>query len=121
MEYFTINKLHHWLYSIHDPKGSYCYIAVGNDKVLLFDTGYGMDSLQNAISSVTDKPVITVLGHGHVDHVNGAYQFEEVWLHEADFDLFHEHTSKEWRSDMVKEDTSFPEGFVPDDYVRQRK
>ena len=117
MEYFTINKLHDWLYSIYDPRGSYCYLALGNEKALLFDAGYGIASLHNAIQSVTDKPVIIVLGHGHVDHVNGAYQFEEVWLHEADIDLFREHSSIEWRRRMAHEEGIKPEDFNPDDYI----
>jgi len=119
MSYFTVNRLHHWLYSIYDPRGSYCYLALGNDKALLFDTGYGIASLHDAISKLTDKPVVTVLGHGHVDHANGAYQFEEVWLHEADFDLFQEHTSKQWRRGIAAEPEKgkTTEDFDVDDYI----
>jgi glyoxylase-like metal-dependent hydrolase (beta-lactamase superfamily II) len=42
-----------------------------------------------------------VLGHGHIDHANGAYQFDEVYLRELDFELFHEHTSPEFRSMLL--------------------
>lgn len=119
MDYYKINKLHHWLYSIYDPHGSFCYLVLGNDKALLFDTGYGIASLHEAISKVTDKPLITVLGHGHIDHVNGAYQFDEVWLHEADFDLFREHTSEQFRRDIVDglKNEDMPDGFNPGDYI----
>lgn len=119
MSHYTINKIYPWLCSIHDPSDMPCYLAVGNEKALLFDTGFGIAPLRDAISKVTDKPVITVLGHGHIDHVNGAYQFDEVWLHEADFDLFREHSSKEWRNDIVNrlDPKTVPEGFDPDAYI----
>ena len=117
MNYFTVKKLHDYLYSIHDPKGSYCYLVLGSTKALLFDTGYGLASLQDEISKLTDKPITVVLGHGHIDHANGALQFKEVWLHEADFDEFHEHTSKEWRKNISAEKDKVPPGFNADDYI----
>jgi len=119
MSYYTINKIHPWLYSIYDPLNVYCYLIVGDDKALLFDTGYGIASLQDTISEVTDKPVIVVLGHGHVDHVNGAYQFDEAWLHEADFDLFHAHSSEDWRRNIAEklDPNATPQDFDPEAYI----
>jgi len=117
MNYFNIRKISHWLYSIQDPRGSYFYLIVGDDEALLFDTGYGIASLRDVILEVTDKPVTIVLGHGHVDHANGAYQFPEVWLHEADFDLFREHTSEEWRRNTAMEDAATPAGFDAEAYI----
>ncbi|MCL2372603.1 MAG: MBL fold metallo-hydrolase [Defluviitaleaceae bacterium] len=117
MSYLTVKHLQHWLYSIHDPKGSFCYLVVGNAKALLYDAGYGIASLQETIATITDKPVEVVLGHGHVDHANGAYQFNEVWLHEADFDLFHEHTSTEWRKNITEEQDEKPKSFQPEAYI----
>jgi glyoxylase-like metal-dependent hydrolase (beta-lactamase superfamily II) len=63
-----------------------------------------------------------VLGHGHLDHANGACQFEEAWLHEADFELCREHTSEDVRRQTLRElkesGVIMPDGFDPDVYVK---
>jgi glyoxylase-like metal-dependent hydrolase (beta-lactamase superfamily II) len=122
MGYYTVKKIYPWLYSIFDPLSVYCYLVVGDEKALLFDTTYGIGSLPDVIREVTDKPVVTVLGHGHVDHANGAYQFNDVWLHEGDFELFHQHTSEEIRrstlSGLAENKLTLPEGFDPETYVK---
>jgi glyoxylase-like metal-dependent hydrolase (beta-lactamase superfamily II) len=122
MSYYTVNKVYPWLYSIFDPLSVFCYLAVGNKKALLFDTAYGIGSLPDLIREITDKPVVTVLGHGHVDHANGAYQFDEVWLDEGDFALFREHTSKEIRQStldgLTENKMTLPEGFDPNAYLK---
>jgi len=38
MSFYTIEQLQPWLYSIFDPLGLYCYLAVGDKSALLFDT-----------------------------------------------------------------------------------
>ena len=87
MSHYKINKLHPWLYSIYDPKNVFCYLIVGQKSALLFDTCYGDAPLDDAIRQVCSLPYEVVLSHGHWDHVDGAYQFEEKWIHPADVDL----------------------------------
>jgi len=119
MSCYNVEKIYPWLYRLHDALGAYCYLSVGENKAVLFDTGFGLTSLRDAINKVTDKPIITVLGHGHLDHSSGAYQFDEVWLHEADFDLFHEHTSKEWRENFINglDKKAIPQNFDSGNYI----
>ena len=71
------------LLCIYDPESVFCYLVVGNERALLFDTAFGIGSLPGAIRKITDKPVTVVLSHGHTDHANGAYQFDEAWLHKV--------------------------------------
>ena len=120
MSYYTVKKIYPWLYSIFDPQNVYCYLLVGSQKALLFDTVYGLAPLSDAIKEVTDKPVTVVLGHGHIDHVNGAYQFEEAWLHEDDFELCREHSSQDYRVNILSrlEDDKLPRGFNRDSYIQ---
>ena len=87
MSYYKVNKLHPWLYSIYDPKNVFCYLIAGQKSALLFDTGYGNAPLDDAICQVCSLPYEVVLSHGHWDHVDGAYQFEEKWIHPADVEL----------------------------------
>jgi len=122
MGYYDVKEIHTWLRSIRDPlDNAYCYLAIGDERALLFDTGHGIGDLRGEIAKITDKPVTVVLGHGHSDHVNGAFQFGEAWLHEADFDLYARHASKKSRLRTLEgaeaDGVALPEGFDRDAYV----
>ena len=93
MSYYTIKKIYPWLYSIHDPKEVFCYLIVGEKSALLYDSAYGTSSLDDTVRQVCDLPYEVILSHGHIDHVNGAFQFEEVWLHPAEKELCLRHAS----------------------------
>ena len=122
MNFYKIKEIYPWLYSIYDPQSVYCYLLVGEEKALLFDTVYGIGSLPSVIREITDKPIYVVLGHGHLDHANGAYQFEEAWIHEADYELCGLHTSEEYRKtaiDQIKEyGITPPDDFNHDEYLK---
>ena len=60
------------------------YLLVGSEKAMLIDTGMGVGDLRGAVEMITDKPLIVVLTHGHIDHTGNAKQFEEIWMHPAD-------------------------------------
>lgn len=68
------------------------FLFVGADKALLLDTGYGAQPLLPAIRALTSAPVQVVLTHADPDHAGGLGEFEEAWLHEADWPLVHSHT-----------------------------
>jgi len=125
ISYYKVKKIYPWLYSIYDPQGVFCYLAVGSQRALLFDTAYGIGNLAQVVREITDRPLYVVLGHGHVDHANGAYQFEEVWLHEADFELYRVHTSQDFRRTILnglnKDGASLPDGFDPEAYIKASK
>jgi len=122
MDYYKVNQIYPWLYSIKDPQNVFCYLAVGNESALLFDTVYGIDSLPGTIKKITDKPVCVVLGHGHLDHSNGACQFEEAWAREEDFEVCRRDTTEEVRRATLKElkecGVALPEDFDPEVYVK---
>lgn len=99
---YTVEKIYPWLYRLHDPYQVYSYLVIGEDKALLYDTGHGIGDISGVIREITAKPLTIVLGHGHIDHANGAYQFDEVYLHERDFELFRTHTSPEYRDTVLK-------------------
>ena len=87
MSHYKVNKLYPWLYSIYDPKNVFCYLIIGQNTALLYDTAYGDAPLDPTIRQITNLPYEVVLSHGHWDHTNGASQFEEKWIHPADIDL----------------------------------
>ncbi|MCL2321082.1 MAG: MBL fold metallo-hydrolase [Oscillospiraceae bacterium] len=122
MSFYEIDKIHPWLYRINDPMDVCFYLLVGSDKALLFDTGFGIDNIVETIKTITSKPFIVVLGHGHIDHACGAYQFDEVYLHENDFELCREHTSEMFRAsiihDLEKIHKKPPESFDAESYLK---
>ena len=97
---YNAKEIESGLYLIKDPLDVNMYLIVGESEALLFDTGYGVGDLAGFVKTITDKPLTVVLGHGHIDHANGACQFSEGYLREEDFDLCDLDTSPETR-DMI--------------------
>lgn len=76
------------------------FLLEGDDKALLIDTGIGVFDIPSCIRRYTDKPLIVALTHGHLDHAGGNSWFEEVYLHEDDFEMAR-NNSKEMRTGYV--------------------
>ena len=96
MQYYKVRKIHPWLHSIREMD-VFCYLLVGQESALLFDAAYGVFDLRKVVEEITDKPYKVVLGHGHVDHVNAAPQFDSVLLHPGDDGVYEEHSSEKFR------------------------
>lgn len=62
------------------------FLLVGSEKAMVIDCGMGIGDLRGAIEQITDKPLICVISHGHVDHTGNARQFDEIWIHPKDSD-----------------------------------
>lgn len=71
-------------YKISDFGIANCYLLVGQDKALLIDCGLGIGDIKGCAERITDKPIIVVGTHGHVDHVGGDGAFDEIYLHTLD-------------------------------------
>jgi glyoxylase-like metal-dependent hydrolase (beta-lactamase superfamily II) len=121
MEYYKVTKIHPWLYAIYDPGDVYIYLVLGDAAALVYDTGYGIAPIMPVVREITDLPVTCVLGHGHIDHANGAYQFDEAWIYEEDMELCLRHTSKKAKGivlDRIKQEgRMLPEGFDEEAYM----
>ncbi|MCL1786657.1 MAG: MBL fold metallo-hydrolase [Defluviitaleaceae bacterium] len=102
MSYYSVKKIYPWLYSIYDPQDVFCYLIVGEKSALLYDTAYGIAPLDEAVRQVCGRPYEVVLSHGHIDHVNGAFQFKEKWISPRDHELCLRHTSKTARRKIVE-------------------
>lgn len=71
-------------YMISDFGFANCYLLVGEEKALLIDCGVGIGDLKGVVEKITDKPLMVVGTHGHVDHIGGDGQFDKLYLHVAD-------------------------------------
>ncbi len=60
------------------------FLLEGEERAMLIDTGMGVGDLRGAVEMITDKPLVVVHTHGHIDHTGNARQFDEIWLHPAD-------------------------------------
>lgn len=59
----------------------------GNKRGLLIDTGTGVGDLKAVVDGIATKPYDVAVTHGHVDHAGGVRQWDEVWVHPADFSM----------------------------------
>ena len=121
MEFYNVKKIYPWLYAIHDPGDVYIFLILGDDAALVYDTGYGLALIMPVVREITDLPVICVLGHGHIDHANGAYQFDEAWICEEDQELCLRHTGKTAKKMVLdgaaERGIKLPDGFDEDAYI----
>ena len=76
------------IYWLNEFEGTNCYLVVGSEKALLIDCGTGFCDLRKCVESITDKPVILAMTHGHVDHFGGAGQFKKAYIHPLDLGRF---------------------------------
>lgn len=86
------------------------FLIEGDEKALLIDTGTGVFDLPAVVHSLTNKPVIVALTHGHVDHAGSMNQFDEVYLHKDDMEMARNITVEQ-RKNYVNTMLSMSEGI----------
>jgi hydroxyacylglutathione hydrolase len=74
----NITKRFENVYEINEFNAVKMWLLEGQDKCLLIDTGVGLTDLPATVAQITDKPVIVVNSHIHIDHIGGNGQFPEV-------------------------------------------
>ena len=124
MAYFEVTKYNDSLYQLKDRLGVLVTLVIGQEKALLFDTAYGIGNLPEEIKAITNKPLIVIDSHGHMDHSCGNYQFDDVYIHEADIPLCQKHNSLAWRKRNLANAKAFgvlPEGFDEAKYLSQKE
>lgn len=122
MGYFGIQKYNDQLYQFKDPLGVLATLVIGKNKALLVDTCYGIGDLKEAVRNITDKELIVVNSHGHMDHSCGNYQFNEVWIHKDDVELCKEHNSYERRKkNLDNAIDKLPHNFDKEAYLKQNE
>ena len=98
---------------ITDPLGVFTYLVIGDEKAALIDTGYGFGDLKGYVESLTDKPLVVILTHGHVDHANGCAPFSEVYMSYKDLPVYAKHSSQEFlrpfKENSELKDLPYPE------------
>lgn len=80
-----VKKIDDNLYIITETESVHCYLIIGEEKAIIFDFGYGYESLEPIIREITDLPIIPIASHGDPDHALGCSHFDEVWIHQLDY------------------------------------
>lgn len=113
---FTANIICPGVTHITDAMGVSFTLIEGNDRALLFDTGYGTEDVATYIETLTKKQVSVLLSHGHHDHMLGTRWFEKSFLCEEDMEEFRMRSGELQRRKVIKqaEDRSVR---VPDDFL----
>ena len=114
MNYFTVFKYDDNLYQIKDALGVLSTLVIGENKALLFDTGYGIGNIKEEVEKITKKPLVVVNSHGHMDHACGNCQFDEIYIDEEDVELCLHHTNLDYRKRNVANARS--RGVLPDNF-----
>lgn len=81
-------------YCIRDYYLDNYYLIVGEEKACLIDTGAGIGDPWLEIRNITDKPVMVLLTHGHLDHFGNSHHFDEVYMSEKDNYWIEKHYGK---------------------------
>ena len=63
------------------------YLIVGESRALLFDLAVPAPGLRQYAQSLAQKPLLTVISHGHPDHIYHMEDFDVLWLSRADWDF----------------------------------
>lgn len=91
-KYYRISQFFDSRYRIYDPLGVHMDLFIGEEKALLFDTGYGFQDLRTEVEQITKLPLLVVNSHGHVDHALGNDQFDcPIYIHPDDIPVCEDH------------------------------
>jgi glyoxylase-like metal-dependent hydrolase (beta-lactamase superfamily II) len=105
-EWFEVYEVGPNIWAIYEPfqwQEVISYLIVGSDKALLFDTGNGMGDIKAVVDQLTQKPVMVLNSHSHIDHIGGNYQFDNILSVATDFTLGN---SRGEKSEMVATEAS---------------
>ncbi|HZW48597.1 MAG TPA: MBL fold metallo-hydrolase [Bacillota bacterium] len=86
-EWFSVQQIDDATYVISENKHweeTHCYLLIGKQRSLLFDTGLGVANIKEVVDSLNDLPVTVVTSHVHWDHIGGHRYFSDIAVHEAE-------------------------------------
>lgn len=98
---FKTEKVSDRITRIYAFSSELMYLVEGSERAALLDSGSGIGFVRPLIEQLTEKEVIVLLTHGHVDHAMGASEFpaENVYINQEDAYIYKEHGTYEFRED----------------------
>ena len=99
--FYKWKKLAEGVFHIQDLSSDYMYLVEGTQKAALIDTGMGYPGLRDVVERLTDKPVVVLNTHGHLDHIGGNDEFETIYLNPDDKSVYQKHGSAAYRTGVI--------------------
>jgi glyoxylase-like metal-dependent hydrolase (beta-lactamase superfamily II) len=84
--WFEVYKIEPNIYVFYEPgqfEEAISYLAVGNGRAALIDTGCGIGNVKLLPEEFTQLPVMVVNTHSHYDHVAQNYLFDKIAMFDA--------------------------------------
>lgn len=100
--WFTAKEVGLKIWQISDHGSDNIYLVEGKKKAMLIDNGLGTADLVSFIKTLSTKPLVVVITHGHPDHAGSDYQFSEVYIHPADMESAKAFSTTEARAGSTK-------------------
>ncbi|MGI5887956.1 MAG: MBL fold metallo-hydrolase [Oscillospiraceae bacterium] len=113
---FTSEKVTDHITRIRAPKTELMYLVEGKEKAALIDTGCGFGSLAAYVKTLTEKPVVVLITHGHLDHAMGSIEFKDVYMNLEDEYIYKENSDKEVRLRWLNSPPVLPD-FEQEDFL----
>jgi len=85
-EIFQVNPATYAFKEHHHCGEVICYLIIGEDRAVLFDSGMGIADIHAEVNAITNLPVVVINSHSHYDHIGGNHQFNEIWSFRNDFE-----------------------------------
>ena len=76
---YCITEVHYWEWNRAN-----LWLIKGQTQDLLIDTGLGVASLRQHLTSLIDKPLLAIASHIHFDHAGGIHEFDQIAIHSAE-------------------------------------
>ena len=99
---FDYTNLGNGVTEITAPLGEKIYVIEGKLRAMVIDTGTGIGSLKQCIDEFCALPLAVVNTHGHPDHAGGNAEFQEVYLHPDDKNLYLQMATRKARAEDMK-------------------
>lgn len=121
-EWFEVRHFEHEVIGIGEPghfEDVKSFLVIGEDLALLIDTGMGFASIRAVVEDQTDRPVLMVNSHGHLDHTGDNWRFERRWAHEGDLERIRAGVPNERMRHFLAPDAfnrSLPDRLDPDSF-----
>ena len=81
MQDFRITRIAEGAYSILDAGDSSFYVVEGSDRAAVIDTGISPGKkIMPVIRELTDKDLVLVITHAHIDHMHHMDEFDTVYM-----------------------------------------
>lgn len=88
MAQFDIHKIRDRVWRLWDAEKDSFYLIEGDEIAAVVDTGITVgERIEPVLRQLTDKPMVLILTHAHIDHFHHMDEFDRVYMSHREFEL----------------------------------